>query len=574
MNILSLFDGISVARVALERANIKVDKYFSSEIDKYAIQVSTKNWPDIIQLGDVKNITKDTISSYQGIVDIDLIVGGFPCQSYSISGNREGINDDRGKLVFECKRLVDELKPKFFIFENVNSMSKENKKFIDNLFGIGHIMINASLVSAQNRKRIFWVGKRVGNKYVKVEITQPEDKNIFLKDILEKEVDEKYITKMNFTKRIDYTLHKNPFDKKAQCFRASDYKGTHNMIVLDNNGKEKLKSNTLRTSGKGSGLKDKHNWDTIRVGEIGKGGQGERIYSIEGKSVNLNANGGGRGAKTGLYLVGNTNPSGNGMNGCVYDSNGKSPTLTTNKGEGNKILVNEVVRKLTPIECERLMSLDDNYTQVLEPYILDKNCDKIQVWKNVLSKIAREKNKQIVELACSITNDLKDMARLIYQNEKSKNVDIVIEMQSQEKCVTNIIKIGIGTKIHSTQIKLEKKQGTLWIVEDIKEELLTDMNIEILWKNIWGENWEEMKLCITSILIKLIIELETFICAEDQNICSYITNLRLLAENLLKEKLYLLMVKNTSLISNSQRYKCCGNAFNAEVVKHILSFIK
>ena len=358
MNILSLFDGISCARVALDRVGIKVDKYFSSEIDKYAIQIAQKNYPDTIQLGDVKNIKSNDFN------DLTLLIGGSPCTDLSISKkNREGLAGSQSKLFFEYVRILNEIKPKYFILENVNSMPKEAKETISRTLGIEPIMINASLVSAQNRKRLFWVGKKVGDKYEQVKIDLPEDKNIYLKDILEENVDEKYITKMNFEKRFDYSLHKEPYDKKGQALRASDYKGTHNMIVVKNNGEEKLKSNTIRTSGKGSGIDDKHNWDTIRIGQIGKGGQGDRVYSPDGKSVCLSANGGGRGAKTGLYMVGNINPSGKGMNGCVYDSNGKSPNLTTNKGEGSKILVNEKIRKLTPLECERLQCLPDNYTE-------------------------------------------------------------------------------------------------------------------------------------------------------------------------------------------------------------------
>jgi DNA-cytosine methyltransferase len=131
MNILSLFDGISVARVALDRANIKVDKYFSSEIDKFAIKIAQKNYPDTIQLGDVKNITKDSMSSYQGVVDIDLLIGGSPCQDLSIAKrNREGLGGSRSGLFYEYVRILNEIKPKYFILENVNSMSKEAKEEI------------------------------------------------------------------------------------------------------------------------------------------------------------------------------------------------------------------------------------------------------------------------------------------------------------------------------------------------------------------------------------------------------------------------------------------------------------
>lgn len=276
MNILSLFDGISCARVALERVGIPITKYYASEIDKNAIAVAMKNYPDTIQLGDVKTITKDLIASYMGNVEIGLMIGGSPCQDLSIAQkNRKGLDGERSGLFWEYVRILKEVKPKWFILENVNSMSKEAKEIITETLGVEPIMINAALVSAQSRKRLFWTN--IPN------VGQPEDRGILLKDILEPKVDDNFIVRP--------------------------------------------KSNTVRSSGRGSGINDKHNWDSIRIGSINKGGQGDRIYSPNGKSVGLSALGGGRGAKTGLYEV------------------------------------DEQIRKLTPLECERLQGLPDNYTE-------------------------------------------------------------------------------------------------------------------------------------------------------------------------------------------------------------------
>ena len=187
-NILSLFDGISCARVALDRANWSIENYFASEIDKYAIEISRKNWPEIIQLGDVKdllpsNFTKDTNFQYK----VDLLIGGSPCQDLSIAKkNRKGLAGDRSGLFYEYLKILKEVKPKYFILENVNSMPKEAKETITKeLFGIEPIMINAALVSAQQRKRLFWVGKLVGDTYIKVDVQLPEDRNIMSWDIIE-----------------------------------------------------------------------------------------------------------------------------------------------------------------------------------------------------------------------------------------------------------------------------------------------------------------------------------------------------------------------------------------------------
>lgn len=223
-------------------------------------------------------------------------------------------------------------------------------------------LLNASKVSAQNRKRLFWVGKLVGDKYEQVAITQPEDRGILLRDILQlaNEINPKFFISYN------PDTGKNEFDKEE--------------FVLRN------KSKTIRTSGRGSGINDKHNWDTIRIGQIGKGGQGDRIYSPEGKSVNLSANGGGRGAKTGLYLIQTARGKNKGGKKAL---NGKTPTLSSSSWEHNNKLVDRgVVRKLTPIECERLQSLPDNYTEGIsnsQRYKCLGNGMNVEVIKHILT---------------------------------------------------------------------------------------------------------------------------------------------------------------------------------------------
>lgn len=263
-NILSLFDGISCARVAVERAGIKVGRYFSSEIDKNAIAVTMRNYPDTMQVGDIRTVDG---SKYP---KIDILIGGSPCQDLSISKrNREGLSGKRSGLFWEYARILKEVKPKYFVLENVFSMSKESRDIITNELGVMPIMINASLVSAQNRKRLFWTN--IPN------VGLPADKKIFLSDILETDIGAPFIVK--------------PKDGTVCWFSKKN----------DSNG-------------------------TIRIGMINNGGQGERIYSIIGKSVSLSALGDGWGAKTGLYRV--------------Y---GK-------------------IRQLTPVECERLQGLESNYT--------------------------------------------------------------------------------------------------------------------------------------------------------------------------------------------------------------------
>jgi len=260
-NILSAFDGCSCLQVALGKTGIQYENYFASEIDKYAQKITQKNFPDTIQLGDIHFV------SGQRLPKIDLLCGGSPCQDLSIAGKRKGLKGSRSGLFWEYVRLLKETKPRWFILENVASMSKENRDIITEALGVEPVMINAALVSAQNRKRLFWTN---------IPVEQPEDRKIYLKDVLESGCDKSLIVNAKY----EINANLKPLVEKP-----------------------------------------------IRIGQIGKGGQGDRIYSIEGKSVTLSALGGGRGAKTGLYLV------------------------------------NDDVRKLSPVECERLMGLPDNYTK-------------------------------------------------------------------------------------------------------------------------------------------------------------------------------------------------------------------
>jgi len=274
MNILSLFDGMSCGQIALNRAGIRYEKYYASEIDKYAIQITQKNYPDTVRVGDVSKISADSLPK------IDLLIGGSPCQGFSIAGKKLNFEDPRSKLFWEYVRMKEELNPKWFLLENV-MMKKEWVNIISDALKVQPVMINSSDFSAQSRKRLYWTN---------IPVDVWEKKDIHLKDILESEISDKL---------------------KAFCITAH-YK---NAIPIN------------MIKGKRTQI-----FETIRIGQIGKGGQAERIYSVNGKSVSLKAIGGGQGAKTGLYKI--DLPDGQ------YH-----------------------IRKLTPIECERLQTVPDNYTE-------------------------------------------------------------------------------------------------------------------------------------------------------------------------------------------------------------------
>jgi DNA (cytosine-5)-methyltransferase 3A len=196
MNVLSLFDGMSCGQIALNRLGIKYDKYFASEIDEYAIKVTQHNYPETIQIGDVLNVKGSDLPQ------IDLMFGGSPCQGFSFAGKRLNFDDPRSKLFFEFVRLRDELKPKYFLLENVK-MKKEHEQVITEHMGVEPIRINSKLVSAQSRERLYWTNIPG--------IEQPEDKGILVKDI------------------IDYTTKHKPLTEKgikSQLYYAKNYKAT------------------------------------------------------------------------------------------------------------------------------------------------------------------------------------------------------------------------------------------------------------------------------------------------------------------------------------------------------------
>ena len=167
MRVLSLFDGISCARVALERAGLPVTEYLASEVDPHAITISAKNYPDIVRLGDVREVW---MSDLKG--PIDLMIGGSPCQDLSIGKQgRRGLEGDRSSLFWEYVRIWELLRPRWWILENVASMPKADRDTITQTLGVEPVLIDAALVSAQSRKRLFWTN---------IPVTQPDDRGLVL----------------------------------------------------------------------------------------------------------------------------------------------------------------------------------------------------------------------------------------------------------------------------------------------------------------------------------------------------------------------------------------------------------
>ena len=217
MKVLSLFDGMSCGRIALDQLGIPVEKYYASEVDKYAMQVSAANYPDIIQVGDICNLDPKDFK------DVDLMLAGSPCQGFSFAGKQLAFDDPRSALFFEFIRLLKAIKPKYFLLENVR-MKKEFLQIISEQvsecypeipFGIEPLFINSSLLSAQSRQRYYWTNIPG--------IKQPEDRGIVLRDILETETDERPVKDTERNQR-----HYKNEDQKSLCMTATMYKGAGN----------------------------------------------------------------------------------------------------------------------------------------------------------------------------------------------------------------------------------------------------------------------------------------------------------------------------------------------------------
>lgn len=335
MKVLSLYDGMACGILALIKAEIEIESYDAFEIDKYAIQTATHNFPMIRQHGDVFNAD---FTQFKGV---DLLCGGSPCTYWSIAqkNNRETEASGMGwELFSQYVRAVKEAEPKFFVYENNKSMSKAIRESIDKAFGFEAVLINSALVSAQNRQRLYWVGKRnEDGTYSKVDVEQPEDKGILLKDILE--------TGMDLTG-----------NEKGYTLTAS-YNGA-------------VAWNTIERSQRNMVA------EPIRVGTMPqlngalKDNQATRIYSIDGKSVTQSAQGGGWGAKTGLYAIPIEFENGKPIKAMrcadekTYDVYEVKNGFITIKGKQYPIKLADgfyIIRKLTVKECMRLQTVPEWY---------------------------------------------------------------------------------------------------------------------------------------------------------------------------------------------------------------------
>ena len=391
MKVLSLFDGMACGMLAFQSAGINVNRYVAFEIDKYAVQTSSHNFPMIEHRGDVFQ------ADFTEFCGFDFVLAGFPCTKFSIAQKNDRETkpySGEGWLLFEqAWRAVCEAKPQYFIFENNKSMAKAVQQEISKIVGFEPVCINSARVSAQNRHRIYWVGKRNSDgTYSRVNVEQPEDRWILLRDVLdgggnaltEREIDYMFRKKG----RTEYGYIQRSTDPKAKCITANISKGVpYNCLfekisypaastVLNINPSGKgingavgcidTKSRCLTTN-KGEGQKI---IVPVRVCEIGNGGQGNRVYSVDGKSVSQTATSGGIGSNTGLYAIpiefdcDKPIKAISGADGKTYPVYEVKDGLITIKGKQCPIKLSDgyyIIRKLTVSECKRLQTVPEWY---------------------------------------------------------------------------------------------------------------------------------------------------------------------------------------------------------------------
>jgi DNA (cytosine-5)-methyltransferase 3A len=456
LRVLSLFDGMSCGQQALERSGVNVLEYYASEIDKHAIAVTQHNYPNTMQLGSVINVDGYNLPK------IDLLIGGSPCQSFSFAGKRKGMStkceteiltlehylqlknegyefEGQSYLFWEYMRLLNEVKPKYFLLENV-MMGEKWERVLSKAIGVKPIEINSALVSAQNRRRLYWtnIGMQPMGLFgdMATIIKQPKDKGILLKDILESEVESKYFISDTMISRISRTNNgERCFTNadKALFLAAAYYKqGRDNQLVTVDNTMPRSSTTgkggtgpLSRTDGKTYCL-DTGQTNAIEIKCVAIRGRGENneqtleerkdcktntLTSVfkdnlvktacikfgrtdEAKAIRKESMANGKDytpfqAKeiTGLdfekmntlttvtskdNLVMQLNPSTE-SNGCqpyqqnrVYDTDGISPALMAQMSCGtHAILENKTrIRRLTPIECERLQTVKDGFTSI------------------------------------------------------------------------------------------------------------------------------------------------------------------------------------------------------------------
>lgn len=590
INVLSCFDGLAGGLVALKRAGIKVNKYYAFEIDKYAIKVATKNHPEIVELGDINNW-----KFFDEIEVPDLIVAGSPCQGFSVAGRGLNFEDPRSKLFFVFVDILNYWKkrnPKVkFMLENVR-MKEEWKNIISQHLGVEPVLINSALVSAQNRQRLYWTNWQ---------FPQPEDRGLVLRDILEDrsaDRDKSYCVDVNY-------------------FKGGNEKSYFRGVEAQLNVRKDDKSNCVVPSYpyKLNGVVVK----TIPHGYVKeKEEETEKYPSLCAQSPE---------SKHLIKRIGTaTDINGHDILKRIYSPDGKSPTLDA-QGGGNrepKIAKDNIhYRKLTPLECERLQTLPEcDIIQSLWQHIMrllnqNRTCVPAEISNGRLIAPAgiaeRDKlsfNAELVEKSFLVKNPLNEFIA-------PQNADIKIEVQIL-KCTQDNSKelnwsvgnaeqklLFLNREQQTERRELSALLGAFTNLAEAKivvnglvvlhlrdKDLSPLQNGELLFNRYGNEIKKPVKdvVCINQnqntptifttlsplLLIEKIEQIQTILYFYAQNAIDGFTLKKILIDGCWTCPITGSQIEiqgYTSGVSNTQRYRMIGNGWTIEVVRHIFSFL-
>lgn len=633
IRVLSLFDGMSCGQIALRDLGFPVEKYYASEIDKFAIQQTQLNFPDTVQLGDVRNIDVDKLCDEVG--EFDLLLAGSPCQSFSFAGKRVGMKtkenmeiltlgqyldlkeadfefEGQSYLFWEFMRVLTVLRRRnpniMFLLENVE-MGKKWETVLSEAVGIRGVHINSALVSAQNRRRIYWTNIRVreeglfGYKYT--DIPQPADRGILLRDILEKEVDEKYYLKDEVVRNL--LTHKERNKNAGNGFGAVFHKEDSKMgavkvggsgmddLVLTNNH---LQKNLTDVDGKANSF--------LATSHKGAWANG---MSLVRTPIQLNES----------TESGGKQPY---QQNRVYDVNGLAPAVMANLSCGSyAIYENMRIRRITPTECARLQTIPEWYKwECVKKYIDINLCElnveltaakyilqtkrpdyvictilgsseQVQLMKD--QKLINQKNAQwtvaidnvphISDYASCTIKGLRGMEQQTLSNFSLNMKRYVLyveklsteEMEVQKDYAQNIIAVLKFTEIQVRLIKGTKNEKIILEFVDICQRKEECQRIERFMKITLAENCKDMNVFIISILIKQIIGLRTCIFSNlKMSTKKLMLSFQLSPLNLSSVALLNLRMGIIESTSETRQYMMLGNGWTVEVIKHILSFMK
>ena len=619
LRVLSLFDGMSCGQIALRDLGIPIDAYYASEIDKFAIQQTQLNFPDTVQLGDVRNIDVDKLCENG---EIDLLIGGSPCVNLSFAGKRAGLAtkenmeiltldqyldlkdadfefEGQSYLFWEFMRILTALRRRnpntMFLLENVE-MGKKWERVLSEAVGIRGVHINSALVSAQNRKRIYWSNIRVREEglfgYRYTDIPQPDDRGILLRDILEQEVDEKYYLKDEIVRNL--LTHKERNKNAGNGFGAVFHEADGKMAAV---------------RVKGTGM-----YDLILTNDHLQ----KNLTDVDSKANAFLATSHKGAWANGMSLI---IQRGRGKNQGGFFSE-KSPTLTSHQFEyNNHVLSNYRIRRLTPTECARLQTIPDWYRwEYVKKYIDINLCEpnvELTAAKDILQtkrpdyvictilgsseqvqlmkdqKLINQKNAQwtvaidnvphISDYASCTIKGLRGMEQqtLSHFSLNMKRYVLYVEklsteeMEVQKDYAQNIIAVLKFTEIQVRLIKGTKNEKIILEFVDICQRKEECQRIERFMKITLAENCKDMNVFIISILIKQIIGLRTCIFSNlKMSTKKLMLSFQLSPLNLSSVALLNLRMGIIESTSETRQYMMLGNGWTVEVIKHIFSFMK